>query len=56
MWCVVGSSLSDAVIKPEDYSVHRQLSPRLSLFAKLVTENVSVLFYAYTCMYTNTCT
>ena len=40
---LAGSSLSDAVIKPEDYTIHRQLSPRLSLFARLVTENVSIL-------------
>ena len=37
-----GSSLSDAVIRPEDYSIHRQLSPRLSIYARLVTENVSL--------------
>ena len=39
---MAGSPLSDPVIRPEDYSIHRQVSPRLSIFAKLVTENVSV--------------
>ena len=42
-----GSSLSDAVIRPEDYSIHRQLSPRLSLYARLVTENVSVYVFSH---------
>jgi len=36
------SQLSDAVIKPEDYSIFRQLSPRLNLYARLIPENVSV--------------
>jgi len=31
----------DAEIRPEDYSIYRQLAPRLSLYAKLVNENVS---------------
>ena len=44
---IAGSSLSDAVIRPEDYSIHRQLSPRLSLYARLVTENVSVYVFSH---------
>ena len=45
---LIGSSLLDAVIKPEDYSIYRQLSPRLSLYARLVTENVGVYNYLAT--------
>jgi len=34
----------DAEIRPEDYTIYRQLAPRLSLYAKLVTENVSISY------------
>ena len=45
----IGSSLLDALIIPEDYSIYRQLSPRLSLYAKLVTaDNVGVYNYLAT--------
>ena len=42
--CSLGSQLTDAEINPEDYTIYRQLAPRLSLYAKLVTENVRVYY------------
>jgi len=41
----VGSQLTDAEIRPEDYSIYHQLTPRLSLYARIVSENGSIVMW-----------